>query len=107
MMMNNYTPATLKLQMGRQGDVEPEASADIGPGEELITTYVQDDLRMTVHFITPYMTREERVKVAERMVTRGGRFETLLGQALLEADPDNASRILAVFPEIIARFRNL
>ena len=50
------------------------------------------------------MTPTETYQLTVRMETYGGKFISSLAVALRYADPINKNKILAAFPEIIARY---
>jgi len=53
------------------------------------------------------ITRDEQNAVAGMMERYGGHFVRRLGKALSYADPDNASRIKAAFPEYWQKYVNI
>lgn len=63
---------------------------------------------MTLNCLRPIaiqlMTPTETYQLTVRMETYGGKFVSSLAVALRYADPVNKHKLLAAFPEIVARY---
>jgi len=53
------------------------------------------------------MTQNEKIAMIEAMRRYGGSFVVALADCFIVADADNTARLIAAFPEIVARYKEL